>query len=32
MYNAANKDFPGSVKVYVLALDGHAPEFTQVLR
>lgn len=32
LFTAANKDFPGSVKVYVLALDGHAPEFTQVLR
>ena len=32
LFTAANEDAPGTVKVYVLALDGEAPVFTQVLR
>ena len=32
LFTANNVDNPGSIKVYVLALDGQAPVFTQVLR
>ncbi len=32
LFTAHNVENPGSVKVYVLALDGQAPVFTQVVR
>lgn len=32
LFTANNVDNPGTIKVYVLALDGQAPVFTQVLR
>lgn len=32
LFVADNVDFPGTIQVYVLALDGEAPVFTQVLR
>ena len=32
LFTAANVDNPGTIQVYVLALEGEAPVFTQVLR
>ena len=32
LFTANNVDNPGTIKVYVLALNGQAPVFTQVLR
>ena len=32
LFTAANVDNPGTIKVYVLAPEGEAPVFTQVLR